>query len=71
MVYQILSYMRLEGNEPPSEVVPHPDTTKEAPSGISIADDGKSTGAALKKKRKISYLGIWSRLNNLFMIIGF
>ena len=52
MVYQILSYMRLEGNEPPSEVVPHPDTTKEAPSGMSIADDGKSTGAALKKKGK-------------------
>ena len=53
MVYQILSYMRLEGNEPPSEVVPHPDTTKEAPSGMSIADDGKSTGAALKKKENI------------------
>ena len=52
MVYQILSYMRLEGNEPPSEVVPHPDTTKEAPSGIDIADDGKSTGADLKKKGK-------------------
>ena len=49
MVYQILSYMRLEGNEPPSEVVPHPDTTKEAPSGMDIADDGKVTGAALKK----------------------
>ena len=45
--------MRLEGNEPPSEVVPHPDTTKEAPSGMSIADDGKSTGADLKKKENI------------------
>ena len=49
MVYlKILSYLSVEGNEPPSEVVPHPDTTKEAPSGMDIADDGKVTGAALK-----------------------
>ena len=51
MVYQILSYLSVEGNEPPSEVVPHPDTTKEAPSGMDIADDGKVTGAALKKRK--------------------
>ena len=57
MVYQILSYLSVEGNEPPSEVVPHPDTTKEAPSGMDIADDGKVTGAALKKG-KTSILGI-------------
>ena len=50
MVYQILSYMRLEGNEPPSEVVPHPDTTNIAPSGIDIAEDGKVTGAISESK---------------------
>jgi hypothetical protein len=55
MVYQILSYLSVEGNEPPSEVVPHPDTTKEAPSGMDIADDGKVTGAALKKRGKSQY----------------
>ena len=43
----------MEGKDPPSEVVPHPETTKLAPSGTEIADDGKGTGLALKKRTKI------------------
>ena len=59
MMYQIISYLSVEGNEPPSDVVPHPETTNMAPSGIGkLGLFGKATGAALKTKEnlKIIYL---------------
>ena len=58
-MYQIILYLSVEGNEPPSDVVPHPDTTNMAPSGIGkLGLFGKATGAALKTKEnlKIIYL---------------
>ena len=52
MMYQIIPYLSVEGNEPPSDVVPHPETTNVAPSGIGkLGLFGKATGAALKKKK--------------------
>ena len=54
MMYQIISYLSVEGNEPPSDVVPHPETTNMAPSGIGkLGLFGKATGAALKTKENI------------------
>ena len=54
MYLQIISYLSVEGNEPPSDVVPHPDTTNMAPSGIGkLGLFGKATGAALKKKENL------------------
>ena len=40
----------MSDNGPLSEVVPHPDTTNIAPSGMDIAEDGKEAGEALKQK---------------------
>ena len=44
------TYLSLEDIEPLSVVVPHPDTTNIAPSGIDIAEDGKVTGAISESK---------------------
>ena len=46
------TYLSLEDIEPLSVVVPHPDTTNIAPSGIDIAEDGKVTGAISESKLK-------------------
>ena len=43
----------MSDNGPLSEVVPHPETTNIAPSGMDIAEDGKETGEALKQKLDI------------------
>ena len=53
-MYQIILYLSVEGNEPPSDVVPHPETTNMAPSGIGkLGLFGKATGAALKMKKNL------------------
>ena len=44
------TYLSLEDIEPLSVVVPHPDTTNVAPSGMDIAEDGKVTGAVSESK---------------------
>ena len=44
------TYLSLEDIEPLSVVVPHPDTTNIAPSGMDIAEDGKVTGAVSESK---------------------
>ena len=44
-LFIICTYLSLEDIEPLSVVVPHPDTTNIAPSGMDIAEDGKVTGA--------------------------
>ena len=44
------TYLSVSDNGPLSEVVPHPETTNIAPSGMDIAEDGKETGEALKQK---------------------
>ena len=49
-LFIVLKHLSLEDIEPLSVVVPHPDTTNIAPSGIDIAEDGKETGEALKQK---------------------
>ena len=46
----IYAYLSLEDIEPLSVVVPHPDTTNKAPSGMDIAEDGKVTGAVSESK---------------------
>ena len=46
-------YLSVSDNGPLSEVVPHPETTNIAPSGMDIAEDGKETGEALKQKLDI------------------
>ena len=46
----ICTYLSLEDIVPLSVVVPHPDTTNIAPSGIDIAEDGKVTGAISESK---------------------
>ena len=38
----------MEANEPPSDVVPHPETTNSAPSGNDMAEEGIGTGEALR-----------------------
>ena len=44
------------GNEPPSEVVPHPDTTNMEPSGINKGHAGMGTGEALENKNNVKFL---------------
>ena len=48
------TYLSVSDNGPLSEVVPHPETTNMAPSGIGkLGLFGKATGAALKKKESL------------------
>ena len=38
--------------DPPEEVVPHPETSNEAPVGIASSESTNSAGAALSKKEE-------------------